>query len=102
MSALESGTPGRGNRTVLVLSLIVIAVLLAGAWYLWPRFEREAPQIRLSKDTDVLGPAPVEIVVSDRGAGLKSVSATLSSGGAEQSLAAAQLAQPAPEQKITV
>ena len=102
MSAFESGTPGRSNRTVLVLSLIVVIGLLAGAGYLWPRFEREPPQIKLSKDTDVLGPAPVEIVVSDAGAGLKTVNATLSSGGAEQTLAAAQLAQPAAEQKITV
>ena len=42
----------------------------AGAWYLWPRFEREAPQVRLSPDCDALGLAPIEIVVSDRGAGL--------------------------------
>jgi murein DD-endopeptidase MepM/ murein hydrolase activator NlpD len=102
MSAFESGTPARSRRTVLVLFSIVVIGLVAGAWYLWPRFEREAPQIRLSPDADVLGLAPVEIVVSDRGTGLKSVTATLSSGGSEHSLAAEQHAQPVSEQKITV
>ena len=101
MSAFESGTPTRSRRTAFLLSIIVIA-LLAGAWYLWPRFEREAPQIRVSPDADVLGPAPVEIVVSDRGAGLKSVTATLTSGGTELALAAEQYARPVSEQKITV
>jgi murein DD-endopeptidase MepM/ murein hydrolase activator NlpD len=102
MSALDSGTPTRSRRTVLLLSSIVIIGLLAGAWYLWPRFEREPPQIRLSRDAEALGLAPLEIAVSDRGAGLKSVTATLSSGGSEQTLAAEQYPQPVGEQKITV
>ena len=101
MSAFESGKPTRSHRTTLLLSIVVIG-LLAGAWYLWPRFEREPPQVRLSPDADVLGPAPVEIVISDRGAGLKSVAATLSSGGTEQTLAAEQYARPVSEQKITI
>jgi murein DD-endopeptidase MepM/ murein hydrolase activator NlpD len=100
MSAFESGSPPRRYRTILFS--IVIIVLLAGGYYLWPRFEREAPQIRLTPDADVLGQAPMEIVVSDRGAGLKSVTATLSSGGSEHTLAAEQYAQPAGEKKITV
>lgn len=102
MSVFESATPGRSHRAVLFLSSTVIIVLLAAAWYLWPRFEREAPQIRLSPDTDVIGLAPLEILVSDKGAGLKSVTATLSSGGADLALAAEQLAQPANERKIAV
>jgi murein DD-endopeptidase MepM/ murein hydrolase activator NlpD len=101
MSNLESGTPARSHRTLLLFSIVVI-VLLAGAWYLWPRFERDAPQIWFAPDTDVLGLAPIEIVVSDRGAGLKLVTATLSSGGAEQTVADEQFARPAGEQKITV
>src|SRR5690349_18895865 len=102
MSDFDSGTSSRSRRTVLILSLVVIAALAAGTWYLLPRFEREAPQIRLSPDTDVLGLGSMEIVVSDRGAGLKSVTATLSSGNSEQSLAAEQYPQPVSEQKITV
>jgi murein DD-endopeptidase MepM/ murein hydrolase activator NlpD len=102
MSAFEPGTPARSKRTVLVVSLIVLAVLFTVLWLLWPRFEREAPQVRLSPDTDVLGVAPLEIVVSDKGAGLKSVTATLSSGGTDHPLAAEQLAQAAAEHKIAV
>jgi len=101
MSDIHSGASGR-NRLPLLLHFIVIIGLLAGAWYLWPRFEREAPQIRLAPDTDVLGLAPVEIIVSDRGTGLKSVTATLTSGGTEQTVAAERFARPAGEQKITV
>lgn len=102
MSAFESGKPARSRRIFLVLFSIVVIGLLAGAWYLWPRFEREAPQIRLSPDADVLGLAPLEVTVSDRGAGLKAVTATLASGGTELSLAANRFAQPVGEQKITV
>ena len=101
MSPFESSTQ-RSRRVVLLLLSIVVIGLLAGAWYLWPRFEREPPQVRLSPDADVLGLAPLEIVVSDRGAGLKSVTATLSSGGSELPLAADRHAQPVGEQKITV
>src|SRR5687768_5649242 len=98
MSAFESSTPTR--RTGLILFLIVIIGLLAGAWYLWPRFERQTPQVRLSTDADVLGLASMEIVVRDGGTGLKSVTVTLESGGAEQTVAAEQHAQPVAEQKI--
>ena len=102
MSAFESDTPNRSFRAVLVLFLIVIIGLGAAAWYLWPRFEREAPQVRLAPDTDVLGTGPLGIVVSDKGAGLKSVTATLSSGGVDYPLAAEQFAQPVAEKKLEV
>jgi murein DD-endopeptidase MepM/ murein hydrolase activator NlpD len=102
MGTFESRTPQGRHRAVLLILSIVVIGLLAGAWYLWPRFEREAPQIRLSPDADVLGLAPLEIVVSDRGAGLKSVTATLSSGGTDLPLASEQHAQPVGEQKITI
>ncbi len=102
MSALESGTPPRSYRAILFLFLIIIIGLLGGAYYLRPRFEREPPQIKLTPDSEVLGPAPAEIVVRDQGAGLKSVSATLSAGGSEHTLASEQYAQPVTEKKITV
>src|SRR5262249_6978630 len=101
MSAFESRTAVR-TRAVLHLLSIAFIGLLAGAWYLWPRFEREPPQIRVTPDADVLGTAPMEIVVTDQGAGLKSVTATLSSGGTEHTLAAEQYAQPVSEQKIAL
>jgi murein DD-endopeptidase MepM/ murein hydrolase activator NlpD len=102
MSAFESSSPSRGFRTVLVLLLIVVIGLLAGAWYLRPRFEREPPQVRFTPDTDVLGRSPLDIQVSDPGAGLKSVTATLTAGGTEHALAAEPPAEPAGATKITV
>lgn len=102
MTVFESGVPTRNPRTALVLLAIAVIALLAGAWYLWPRFEREPPQIQLAQDTEVLGLAAVEILVSDRRAGLKSVTATLSSDGSELALAAEQFARPVAEQKISI
>ena len=102
MSTFESGTPSRSYRAILSIVLIIIVGLLGGAYYLRPRFEWEPPQIKLIPDSDVLGVAPMEIVVSDQGAGLKSVTATLASGGAEHTLASEQYAEPVTGKKITV
>jgi hypothetical protein len=55
--------------------LIIIIGLLGGAYYLRPRFESEAPQIKLTPDSDVLGLAPMEIGLRS-GADWKSVTAT--------------------------
>jgi murein DD-endopeptidase MepM/ murein hydrolase activator NlpD len=87
---------------IVFLLLFIVIVLLGGGYYLAPRFEREAPQIKFTPDSDVLGLAPMEIGVSDLGAGLKAVSATLSSGGSEHTLFSEQYAQPVTEKKITV
>ena len=102
MSDFESASPARRRRTALLLLIVIAGGLAGGAWYLWPRFEREAPQIRLSPDSDVLGTAPMEILVSDRGTGLKSVTATLVSGGTEHPFAAEQFPQPVGERKLVV
>ena len=101
MNAFTSEKPRR-FPAVTLLALIVIAGLAVGGYYFAPRFEREAPKIALTPDNDVLGVAPLEIVVTDQGAGLKSVTATLSVGGTEHSLAAEQYGQPVGEKKITV
>ena len=89
MNAFNSEKPRR-FPLVTVLLVIIIAALAAGGYYLAPRFEREAPQITLTPDSDVLGAGSVEIVIRDQGTGLKSVSATLSAGGTEHNLAAEQ------------
>ncbi|MFH1604995.1 MAG: M23 family metallopeptidase [Pseudomonadota bacterium] len=101
MSNLESERPARRLPTTVFIFLIVVIGLLGAAYYLAPRFEREAPQIKLP-DSDVLGLAPMEIVVADPGAGLKSVSATLSVGGTERALVSEQYVQPLSAKKITV
>ena len=79
MSAFEPGRPPRNYRPAIIfLYLIIIIGLLGGAYYAVPRFEWERPQITFTSDSDVLGLAPLVIVVSDQGTGLKSVTATLS------------------------
>ena len=101
MSAFATDRPG--NHRAIMLFLIIIIIGLVGAGYfLAPRFEREAPQIKLSSDSDVLGLVPLEIVITDRGTGLKSVSATLFSGGAENTLVSEQYTQPMTEKRISV
>ncbi|HKA58259.1 MAG TPA: M23 family metallopeptidase, partial [Gemmatimonadales bacterium] len=102
MSAL-SFERSRGKFFVVVLLLvIVIAALAGGGLYLRPRFESEPPQIAVSPDADVVGVAPVEIQVTDKGTGLKSFAVTLSQGSTEQNLATEQFAQPVGEKKIAV
>lgn len=100
MSDFDSGTSTRRLRRILFAVLFI--VLFVGAAFLWPRFEGEAPHVRLSSDMDVLGTAPLEIVVSDGGTGLRSVTVTLSSGSDTHRLADETFAQPVPEQRIAV
>jgi murein DD-endopeptidase MepM/ murein hydrolase activator NlpD len=102
MSTFESDRPRRKLPAIIFLFLIIVVGLLAGTYYLWPRLERDPPQIMLTPDSDVLGLAPMEIRVTDHGAGLRSVTATLSAGGSEHTLASEQYAQPVAEKKITV
>ena len=101
MSNLDSEKRGSRLPPLAIVLVIVIAGLAGAAYYLAPRFEREAPQITLPQ-ADALGLAPMDIVVADRGAGLKSVSATLTVGGTELTLASEQYAQPLPEKKIAL
>ena len=103
MSAFDTDRPARNQRNIILISVIIIIIGFASAaYYFAPRFESNAPQITLTPDTDVLGQAPIEIVVTDQGVGLKSVTATLTSGGSAHPVAAEQFAQPVGEKKITV
>ena len=104
MNILESSSPQRGRAAVvfLVVLAIVVAALVGGGIYFRPRFDSEPPQISLSPQADVMGLAPLEIDVSDRGTGLKSLTATLVQGGAEHTLASEQYPTPVPGKKIGV
>jgi murein DD-endopeptidase MepM/ murein hydrolase activator NlpD len=101
MSAFKPNRPRRKLPIIGVLLLIVVIGLAAGGYYLAPRFEWRSPQIRVP-DSDALGLSPVEIAISDAGAGLKSVAATLSAGGSEHTLVSEQYADPVSEKKFTV
>jgi len=102
MTAYPHRHAGRALPVVIVVLLVIFIALAAAGWYLRPRFESQAPLIRLAPETDVVGMAPLEIVITDEGTGLRSVTATLSTGGAEQALANEQYAQPVFEKKIPV
>ena len=97
--------PDRSRRfpTIAVLLLIIIAGLATAAYFLRPRFESEPPQIKVTPEAGALGLASrVEILVTDQGTGLKLVTATLSAGGAEHTLASEQYHEPVREKKITL
>jgi murein DD-endopeptidase MepM/ murein hydrolase activator NlpD len=98
MSAYDNDRPRSKRPLVLLLLVVLIAGAIAGGIYLRPRFESQAPQIRLTPDTDVMGNAPLEISVTDAGAGLKSLSITLG----DRSIAAEQFAAPVGEKKLSV
>ena len=101
MNAFNSEKPRR-FPLFTVLSVIIVAALAGGAYYLAPRFEREAPKITLTPESDVLGRGPLEVVIHDQGTGLRSVTATLTVGGTEHSLAAEQYPEGQTEKKLTV
>ena len=103
MITTKKANRSRGIAGVaVVIFLILVAGLGAAAWFLGPRFEREPPQVTFKPDADVIGTAPIEISIADKGAGLKSVAVILAAGGTETPLATEQFAQPVPEKTISV
>ncbi len=98
MSAYDNERPRRKLPALLFLLAILIAGLVAGTIYLRPRFESQPPQVRVTPDSDVIGNAPLEISVTDAGAGLKSLSITLGDAG----LAVEQFPVPVGEKKVSV
>jgi len=101
MSTYSSGN-SRSKAPLVIFLLIIVAALCAAAWYFRSRFEADAPQISLTPDRDAVGLAPIDLQVTDKGAGLKSLSATLSQGGTDHPLAGEQFSPPAAEKKITL
>ena len=93
---------GRAAVVIVVVLAVLIAALAAGAFHFRQRLESEPPQVTLSTQADVLGAAPFEIVVTDRGAGLRSVTATLVQAGNAQTIGSEQFAKPVAEKRITV
>lgn len=86
---------------VIAVLLIITVVLAGGAYFLGPRFEWQAPQIKLP-DTDVIGLGPMEVDVTDQGAGLKSIAATLSVGGSDHTVFSEQYSEPVPGKKFSI
>jgi murein DD-endopeptidase MepM/ murein hydrolase activator NlpD len=103
MTALELG---RRPRTTNVLRNIIIvgllAAIIAGGYFLVPKFEWYKPQVKITPDTDTLGLAPIEIEVNETGTGLKSVAVALSAGGTEHPLFSQEYDPPVMQVKVTV
>ena len=103
MTALQLGRPPRRFGSVKpLIYVILLAAIVAGGYFTIPKFEWHKPQIKITPDTDSIGLAPIEIEITEQGAGLKSVTVTLSANGTEHSLAAEHFDQPAMQKKITV
>jgi murein DD-endopeptidase MepM/ murein hydrolase activator NlpD len=103
MTALELG---RRPRTTNVLRNIIIvgllAAIIAGGYFLVPKFEWYKPQVKITPDTDTLGLAPIEIEINETGTGLKSVAVALSAGGTEHPLFSQEYDPPVMQVKVTV
>jgi murein DD-endopeptidase MepM/ murein hydrolase activator NlpD len=103
MSALEIGRPKRRLVPGLGFVVILLVILLAaGGYFVIPRFEWHKPQIKITPDSDTIGLSPLEISVTEQGTGLKSFTATLTSGGTEYPLVSEEYDQPVMQKKFPV
>jgi murein DD-endopeptidase MepM/ murein hydrolase activator NlpD len=98
-----SETSRRGGKPLAIAVLVVLVIAAgAGIYRFAPRFETTPPRITLVPDAAFVGTAPIEIAIADSGAGLKSVSVTLTVAGAQTALATEQYAPAVKEKKISV
>ena len=103
MSALEFGKPKRRFELGGGTLLIVLAVgLIAGGFWLVPRFEWHKPAIKITPDSDTIGLGTIVIEASDRGSGLKSFSATLTSSGTDFPLVSEQYPEPVMQKSASI
>ena len=98
MSIYSNDRPRRKLPVVLALVVVIVVGLVAAGIKYHARIESEPPKITLTPDTDAVGTAPLELRVSDTGAGLKSLTVMLG----DTTLAAESFAQPVVEKKISL
>src|SRR6476660_2204473 len=103
MSALEIGRPRRkfSPGPGLVYAVIVLLVV-AGGYFLVPRFAWHRPQIKLVPDSDTIGLAPLDMAVTEQGRRLKALSAVVTTAATEHTLVSEQYDQQVMEKKFTV
>ncbi|MGZ8496717.1 MAG: hypothetical protein ACXWWP_12520, partial [Candidatus Binatia bacterium] len=103
MSALELGRPKRSFVPGPgVIYTLLLAIVVAGGYFLAPRFEWHKPQIKITPDSETLGLGTLQIEVTEQGTGLKSFSAVLNSGGTDYPLASEQYSELTLQKKLTV
>ena len=103
MAAFDLGPAPRKSGAIkkIVFILLVLAVI-AGGYFALPKFEWNAPEIKLTPDTDVLALKPIEIEVTERGTGLESLIVTLTTAGTEHALVNEKYDEPVMQKKVTV
>ena len=103
MAAFDLGPAPRKSGAIkkIVFILLVLAVI-AGGYFALPKFEWNAPEIKLTPDTDVLALKPIEVEVTERGTGLESLIVTLTTAGTEHALVNEKYDQPVMQKKVTV
>lgn len=62
-----------------IISLILIAFIIAIVLYLYPQFEWYKPEIKIDLESEYIGVNPFDIVITDSGKGLSSVIVILTS-----------------------
>ena len=103
MPVIELSKPQKNFRPVFnAISILIALGLIAGAFFLVPRFEWKKPQVKITPDVDTIGLGSIDIDVTEEGTGLKSLNATLTSGGSEVVLANEQFDSRVMQKKITL
>jgi murein DD-endopeptidase MepM/ murein hydrolase activator NlpD len=92
----------RSQASLLIALAVIIPTICASGWFFRARFETDPPKITFSPDADSIGLAPVELMVSDKGAGIKMLEATLIQGGTSYPLTSEQYSEPVAEKKTTL
>ena len=68
MPVIELGKPQKNFRPVFNAIYILIALgLIAGAFFLVPRFEWKKPQVKITPDVDTIGLGSIDIDVTEEG-----------------------------------
>jgi murein DD-endopeptidase MepM/ murein hydrolase activator NlpD len=103
MHAFSRKSRGISLPALVIFLAILAAALGAGVYFLRPKFESEPPTITLGPAADALGAAGVlQIDIADSGTGLKSIRATITAGGNEQTLFSEEFPQPVPGKTVSV
>jgi murein DD-endopeptidase MepM/ murein hydrolase activator NlpD len=103
MAAFDLGpAPRKSGAIKKIVFILVVLAIIAGGYFALPKFEWNAPEIKLTPDTDVLALKPIEVEVTERGTGLESLTVTLTTAGTEHALVNEKYDQPVMQKKVTV
>jgi murein DD-endopeptidase MepM/ murein hydrolase activator NlpD len=104
MATFDLGPAPKKSGRVLkkLVLLVVLLAVIAGGYFIVPKFEWKAPQIKVTPETDVLALKPLEVEVNEQGTGLESFTVILIAGGTEHALINEKYDQPVMQKKLPV